>query len=42
MCEFDKEIEDLHAERSSLLASFCEFLAALFGDCEPERRDPAD
>jgi hypothetical protein len=33
--DFNQQIEDLHAQRSSLLASFCELLAGLFQD-DPE------
>jgi len=38
--DLQREIEDLHAERCSLLESFCQFLADLFGDEEEEK--PAD
>ena len=34
--DLNQEIEGLHAERCSVLASFCEFLADLFGDDEQE------
>jgi len=38
--DLDQEIEQLHAERCSLLASFCQFLADLFGD--EDKEEPAD
>lgn len=36
MCELDREVEDLHSERSSVLAQFCKLLSELFGDDEED------
>lgn len=34
--DLQREIEDLHAERCSVLAQFCKLLCELFGDDEED------